>query len=202
MGQWGAYKVQSTPTRSVPEPPKILHLPVQEEDGEESIVTSPYADQFELRWNVPADNGEPIDYYQVSYCPVSFNFFHLRKIVCYSILHVIQQGGKVNGIWSEVENLCNTRDYIEFSNFELRDLSADTYYRVELRAHNAIGYSSPTHFLLKSARGESSHSFGTMIYQAGYGSGSSITSSSVVLKSCASLLFYLCCSVLVFVRRF
>lgn len=108
----------------------------------------------------------------------------------------------MNGIWNEVENLCNTRDYIEFSNFQLRDLSPDTYYRVELRAHNAIGYSTPTTFLLKTARGESSRSFGTLLYQAGYGSGAATTSSSAVSKSCASLLFYLCCSLLVFVRRF
>lgn len=36
----------------------------------------------------------------------------------------------------------------------LSDLSQDTYYRVELRAHNAIGFSIPTHAYLKTARGE------------------------------------------------
>jgi neural cell adhesion molecule len=74
IGQFGAYRTQSTPTRSVPEAPKLLHQPIQPaspEEGEDAIVISPYADHFELRWNVPADNGEPIDSYQIRYCPVS-----------------------------------------------------------------------------------------------------------------------------------
>jgi neural cell adhesion molecule len=48
-----------------------MYFSVQEENGEESIITSPYSDQFEMRWNIPADNGEPIDYYRIHYCPVS-----------------------------------------------------------------------------------------------------------------------------------
>jgi neural cell adhesion molecule len=52
----------------------LLHQPVQSplpDEDDEPIVISPYADHFELRWNVPADNGEPIDFYQIRYCPVS-----------------------------------------------------------------------------------------------------------------------------------
>lgn len=74
LGQWGAFKTQSTPRRSVPEPPRILHTTIKNEeskDDQEQIVVSPYSDHFELRWSVPADNGEPIDSYQVRYCPVS-----------------------------------------------------------------------------------------------------------------------------------
>lgn len=56
-----------------------MHLPIQEEDGEESIITSLYPDEFEMRWNVPADNGEPIDYYQIHYCPVSGLQFETKK---------------------------------------------------------------------------------------------------------------------------
>lgn len=36
----------------------------------------------------------------------------------------------------------------------LSDLTPDTYYRVELRAHNAIGFSIPTNVYLKTSRGE------------------------------------------------
>jgi hypothetical protein len=98
-----------------------------------------------MRWNIPFDNGEIIDYYQIHYCP----------------------GHKINGIWNEVENLCRTIDTVEYSNHELRDLTSDTYYRVELRAHNAIGFSTPTNFLLKTARGES-RTLGTTVYKASY----------------------------------
>lgn len=73
LGQWGAMRTQSTPRRSEPEPPRILHSVVQNWDSqdEEPLVVSPYSDHFELSWSVPADNGEPITSYQVRYCPVS-----------------------------------------------------------------------------------------------------------------------------------
>ena len=76
LGQFGAYVIQTTPRRSAPEEPRTLLTPVQggsdEDDDDDPIFISPYGDFFELRWSVPADNGEPIDYYQIKYCPVSF----------------------------------------------------------------------------------------------------------------------------------
>lgn len=77
------------------------------------------------------------------------------------------QGHKVNGIWNEIEYMCRTIDTIEYSNHDLRELAPDTYYRVELRAHNAIGFSTPSNFLLKTARGESI-SPGTNVYKANF----------------------------------
>lgn len=73
LSQWGAYILQSTPARSVPEPPKILHNNVMNADrkDEEPLVVSPYSDHFELGWSIPPDNGEPINFYQIKYCPVS-----------------------------------------------------------------------------------------------------------------------------------
>lgn len=72
LSQWSAYVTQSTPARSKPEPPKILHKVENEnEKDEEPLVLSPYSDHFELSWSIPPDNGEPINYYQVKYCPVS-----------------------------------------------------------------------------------------------------------------------------------
>lgn len=72
LSQWGAYLLQSTPARSVPEPPKILHNNVMNADrkDEEPLVVSPYSDHFELGWSIPPDNGEPINFYQIKYCPV------------------------------------------------------------------------------------------------------------------------------------
>lgn len=132
LAQWAAYVVHSTPKRSEPETPKTLHTPIQEEDDEDdAIVTSPYADHFELRWNVPVDNGEPINFYRVKFCP----------------------GSKVNGVWTELEGACIEEDIQISTSYEMRDLAADTYYRIELMAHNAIGFSKPAHLLLKTARG-------------------------------------------------
>lgn len=72
LGQWSAVRVQGTPSRSVPEPPKILNQFAQQpEEGELPIALSMYPDKFDLIWSRPNDNGEPIDYYSIKFCPVS-----------------------------------------------------------------------------------------------------------------------------------
>ncbi|KAH8420233.1 hypothetical protein KR009_007698 [Drosophila setifemur] len=130
LGNWGVNQQQSTPRRSAPEEPKPLHSPAQH-DNEEPVVVSPYSDHFELRWGVPADNGEPIDKYQIKYCP----------------------GVKISGTWTELENSCNTMEVVETTSFEMTQLNGNTYYRIELKAHNAIGYSSPASIIMKTTRG-------------------------------------------------
>ncbi|XP_020805212.1 fasciclin-2 isoform X5 [Drosophila serrata] len=129
LGNWGVNQQQSTPRRSAPEEPKPLHHPEQH-DQEEPVVVSPYSDHFELRWGVPADNGEPIDKYQIKYCP----------------------GLKMTGTWTELENSCNTVEVVETTSFEMTQLNGNTYYRIELKAHNAIGYSSPASIIMKTTR--------------------------------------------------
>ncbi|XP_049531645.1 fasciclin-2 isoform X2 [Anopheles darlingi] len=132
LSQWSADVHQSTPRRSEPETPRILHTPIQdEEEGNDPIVTSPYADHFDMRWSIPVDNGEPIDMYRIKYCP----------------------GSKINGIWTEMEEHCMEQDVVRMTNYEMRSLQADTYYRIELMAHNAIGFSKAAHVLMKTARG-------------------------------------------------
>ncbi|XP_059622214.1 fasciclin-2 isoform X3 [Phlebotomus argentipes] len=136
LGQWSAYKLQSTPRRSEPEPPRLLHNPIDDseaEDGADPMVMSPYADHFEMRWSVPPNNGELIDFYQLRYCP----------------------GVKVNGEWHETGELCVTRDIhaSEATAYDMSSLQAGTYYRTELRAHNAIGFSEPASLMIKTARG-------------------------------------------------
>lgn len=52
--------------RSSPEPPKFL----MGSSNEGEISQSSFADHYELRWNVPSDNGEPIEGYEIEYCEV------------------------------------------------------------------------------------------------------------------------------------
>lgn len=76
LGPWGAYLTQSTPRRSFPEAPKILHsVQNRENKDEEPLVMSPYSDHFELSWSIPPDNGEPINFYEIKYCPVCEKLF-------------------------------------------------------------------------------------------------------------------------------
>lgn len=63
-------------------------------------------------------------------------------------------------------------------------LQGDMYYRIELRAHNAIGHSEPTSIIMRTARGESTNAFGSLTYNYGsvggaLGSGASGANPSV-----------------------
>lgn len=80
----------------------------------------------------------------------------------------------MTGTWTELENSCNTVEVVETTSFEMTQLNGNTYYRIELKAHNAIGYSSPASIIMKTARGESdsaNNNLGTLLYSAGFNSG-------------------------------
>lgn len=78
------------------------------------------------------------------------------------------------GTWHELENQCLSVDVVESTSYEMSHLSGSTYYRIELRAHNIIGYSSPASIIMKTTRGEfdnaNSNSLGNFLYTAGLNS--------------------------------
>lgn len=107
----------------------------------------------------------------------------------------------MNGAWVELDQMCMSQQVhaTDGNNMELRDLKPEATYRIELRAHNAIGLSEPSTILLKTARGESTGSSGTFIYRAGYmaaASGAAATATDLTVPKIHSLLLCLCCSFL------
>jgi len=128
FGNWAAPQHLTMPKRSYPGEPHILS-----NSGEDGVVMSPYSDKYELTWKIPADNGEPIDQYTIKYCQVK----------------------REEGRWVEVDYQCDTRDLPSADNtaFVLRNLIADRHYKIELRAHNKIGFSTPGEVVIKTARG-------------------------------------------------
>lgn len=79
------------------------------------------------------------------------------------------------GTWNELENQCVSTDVVDSTSFEMSGLSGNTYYRIELRAHNIIGYSSPASIIMKTTRGESdtaNNNLGSLLYTAGLNSAS------------------------------
>lgn len=69
MSEWGASQQITMPQRGPPEAPRINTL------GYHVIndlinITSPT--RFDLSWYLPEDNGEPIDFFEVSMFPVEF----------------------------------------------------------------------------------------------------------------------------------
>ncbi|RZF35790.1 hypothetical protein LSTR_LSTR009206 [Laodelphax striatellus] len=132
IGHWAADFKYTMPKRSSPEEPKILHAYKLDEEG---VIQSPFGDRFELRWKIPADNGEIIDRFEVKYCAVIRN---------------------EEDQWEPVkESECKTIEHRtnEVSWLELVNLQPDTYYKIELRAHNLIGFSTPNEDVIRTARG-------------------------------------------------
>lgn len=77
------------------------------------------------------------------------------------------------GAWHELENQCQSADVVDSTSYEMTHLSGNTYYRIELRAHNLIGFSSPASIIMKTTRGESdsaNNNLGTLLYTAGLNS--------------------------------
>lgn len=45
-------------------------------------------------------------------------------------------------------------EYDGVSTYKIEGLSSDSYYKIELRAHNEIGYSTPAEAIIKTAHGK------------------------------------------------
>ncbi|KAJ8915925.1 hypothetical protein NQ315_015540 [Exocentrus adspersus] len=123
------------PKRSEPAEPRILVQSHNNKDenasNRENVVTvSPYADHFELRWSVPNDNGDPIMHYLIRYCVTE----------------------KINGRWEDKDCSEQIQQSVQYTSYQLDNLQPDTVYKIELRAHNAIGDSSPAQIRVRTAR--------------------------------------------------
>lgn len=95
---------------------------------------SKFSYMYELSWITPLDNGEPIDMYLIKYCQI--------RHVSYS--------------WETLDSTCQTlqiksqgqtRQYI-------KNLEKETFYSVELQAHNVMGFSNPGYAKFKTGRGK------------------------------------------------
>jgi hypothetical protein len=79
-----------------------------------------------------------------------------RCKVIYLVKTYCQQVKREDGRWIELEYQCNTRDLssADHTTYVLRNLIADKHYKIELRAHNKIGFSTPGEVVIKTARGK------------------------------------------------
>ncbi|XP_064081205.1 fasciclin-2-like isoform X3 [Macrobrachium nipponense] len=129
-GEWSGDKVEEMPKRAAPEEPWIYN-------SDSLVVENPYKDEYKLQWSVPLDNGEPIDHFSILYFQVH----------------------NTSGKWINVgEKLSDKSKYPGPTEFTIKDLDPDTHYKIELRAHNEIGYSTPAEIVIKTAHDPSSMS--------------------------------------------
>ncbi|XP_046830692.1 fasciclin-2 isoform X4 [Vespa crabro] len=128
QGNWGTFYRETTPGRTFPKEPKIITK------GSSEYDVSAFSNQYELFWTVPPDNGEPIDMYLIRYCQI-------KRVT--------------DGGWQTEEDTCKTLDVkgAGRTKYWLKDLRSDNFYSVEVKAHNAMGFSNPGVTKFKTARG-------------------------------------------------
>lgn len=69
---------------------------------------------------------------------------------------VLLQIDKENTVWTTRSDTCRKEDLKsrDRTMYLLNDLNANTFYKVEVRAHNEIGFSVPSELVFKTAAGE------------------------------------------------
>ncbi|XP_071549557.1 uncharacterized protein [Panulirus ornatus] len=121
-GEWGGEKSEEMPRRAAPEEPLIFNV-------DKGVTEIPYPNQYMLQWQVPLDNGEKINFFQIVYYQVH----------------------NVSGKW-ESAGTKTTRE-VEYpgpTTHTIESLRSNAYYRIELRAHNDIGFSTPSEAVIKT----------------------------------------------------
>ncbi|KAF9807868.1 hypothetical protein SFRURICE_000649, partial [Spodoptera frugiperda] len=108
-GEWSEQIAFETMDKSAPEPP-IWQL-------DEVEISSNKV----LKWKAPENNGEPIDYYALRYCPVDEEI---------------------------IESLCKEHRLEGTTELLVNELEHNTTYHLELIAHNAEGNSTPANITL------------------------------------------------------
>ncbi|GFT44021.1 fasciclin-2 [Nephila pilipes] len=122
VGDWSDERRILTPAEAAPEPPKFITP---------GGNVSTYPDSFQIRWTVPLDNGRKID------------FFDLRYF----------EAEKKDGIWRRVGDTVSkvVKNWENAPMYEMTRLKPNTFYKVEVRAHNNIGYSLDATMVFQTA---------------------------------------------------
>lgn len=128
-GNWAMNKVFSTTMRNVPGP--VRFLPGAPEND---YLRSNFHDKYNLKWSAAPDNGERIDYYEIKWC----------------------EAKRYSGYeqWEVQEGSCAPTKVETKQETWIQDLKPDTYYKIEVRAHNSLGLGTAANVTIKTTRSE------------------------------------------------
>ncbi|KAF6212589.1 hypothetical protein GE061_013115 [Apolygus lucorum] len=148
---WAAPLHTTMPRRSNPEEPTILNLATPPN----RFAESSFGDRFEIRWKKPADNGEYIDRYDLEYCIFTGPISEVKRADGDSFKeNASYKTSRLNDVLANEVKDCKTLEIRnnELTTYSLEHLEPQTLYKIELRAHNAIGFSTPGQILFRTAR--------------------------------------------------
>ena len=110
------------------------------------------SNKYELSWQIPEDNGLPIDMFLLQYFPVTWNF---------AKNHLLSVSPKVRVEQSHSESWVQTGDIVKI---EIQNRGSvrktldmpyqDTYVKIVLQAHNEYGFSDESVLIVRAGRGK------------------------------------------------
>ncbi|XP_053200980.1 fasciclin-2-like isoform X2 [Panonychus citri] len=192
IGDYSAYRIETTPDESKPDKPTFLFDVVDEtrQLTTDGFVKSDFGDLIHFRWNQAEDNGRAITHY----------------IIKYHQVHKSQDGYLIIGQeYPEIQ--VNSKDPLQYT---LRNLSPNTFYKIELSAVNSIGTSDSNHIIFKtSATASSPSGWGQDLEYdpSTYSMGAALISvaiSLIIILIVMDIIFYIRCKVgvLYFIKSF
>lgn len=114
IGEWKE-RTYLMPEETSPSPPTFITT---------MEIVSDESDRFEIKWIIPDDNGKPIEYFEIRYFKVERDADSWKQLFGKMVTTIKVDRG-------------------DLSSYELTNLDPNTFYKVELRAHNEIGNSQP-----------------------------------------------------------
>ena len=150
FSEWGYSQQLTMPERGPPEAPRI-NTDGQEVYNDVVNVSSPI--RYELSWFLPEDNGEPIDFFEISYYPVRLETAAGEVASLDTLDDESALGG--GSTWKIVGNVFRTEvPHPGNVRYVIDDLYTDTFHMVEIRAHNNLGFSPVSSIVVKTAKGK------------------------------------------------
>ena len=132
---WAAPQQVTMSVRGKPEAPLLNYGNYIGHLGEAGILKWDTSEPYHLSWQLPEDNGVPIDHFRLRYFPVRHNFTNSATWM--------RTGERIEEIIPKI----TTRYPIKFP-------FTNTFIQMELEAHNELGYSQPSVLVIRGVTGE------------------------------------------------
>ena len=148
---WGSPQQVTMSVRGKPEAPLLNYGNYEWMLGETEILSWDTSEPYDLSWQLPEDNGVPIDHFRLQYFPVSWtllSFTSLQSPLPY-VRHNLTNSGswkRTGEIQEEMISKITTRHPISFP-------FTNTFIQIVLQAHNELGYSHESVLIIRGVTG-------------------------------------------------
>jgi neurocan core protein len=135
FSNWGVDQQVTTPRKGKPEPPILNERTSAGEIKLGDVIELPTPDHYEVSWKIPEDNGVAIDYFLLTYYPVT------------------KDSTRYGRSWKQIGDITNLEiPHNGKVRWNMQLPYQNTYYKVEMKAHNKLGFSPESVIIVKSGK--------------------------------------------------